>query len=597
MKKNLLNSFAISILIIAFNISFSQTTWMQKADFGGTARYRAVGFSISTKGYIGTGDYKTDFWEWDQTTDTWTQKADCGGAGRDWATGFAIGNKGYIGMAQGYDFWEWDQASNVWSQKASYPGAGAINNPSYWFVGAIGFSIGSKGYIGTGECAGTYYNDFWEYDPSLDTWTQKANFGGMGRLGGAAFSIGTKGYIGTGQGSGVYNDFWEWDSQTNLWSQKANFGGAPRYSATAFSIGTKGYIGTGLNNGGNIRMSDFWEWDQATNTWLQMPDFAGGNRCRAIGFSIGNKGYIGTGTDSANSSSKDFWEFNPSCSVSPASICMVTVDSTNKNVVIWEKPLTSQPIDSFKIYREISSTYKHVGSVTFSSLSAFTDTTTGVNPNIASYKYEISVKDSCGNETLLSTFHRTIHVAMSPASPCGYNLIWNDYIGFSINQYLIYRDSARTGWKVVDSLSFGNTSWTDATCYSVSDTIAYLIEAINFNGCSPTMKSPMPQYSSTRSNIQQNYANPSYSDELVDKYNIHLFPNPFSSQSTIQVDSHFNEATLTISNLLGQTVKQIKHLSGQTVILHRNNLLSGLYFIQMTQADKIIATEKLLIVD
>ena len=35
--------------------SEAQNTWTQKADFGGTARSSAVGFSIGSKGYIGTG--------------------------------------------------------------------------------------------------------------------------------------------------------------------------------------------------------------------------------------------------------------------------------------------------------------------------------------------------------------------------------------------------------------------------------------------------------------------------------------------------------------------------------------------------------------
>ena len=30
-------------------------TWTQKADFGGAGRYYATGFSIGSKGYIGTG--------------------------------------------------------------------------------------------------------------------------------------------------------------------------------------------------------------------------------------------------------------------------------------------------------------------------------------------------------------------------------------------------------------------------------------------------------------------------------------------------------------------------------------------------------------
>ncbi|MEP7171668.1 MAG: IPT/TIG domain-containing protein, partial [Bacteroidota bacterium] len=56
--------------------------WVQKAHFEGFKRYNAVGFSINTRGYIGTGtdgtnDFK-DFWQWNQTTNIWTQKADFG---------------------------------------------------------------------------------------------------------------------------------------------------------------------------------------------------------------------------------------------------------------------------------------------------------------------------------------------------------------------------------------------------------------------------------------------------------------------------------------------------------------------------------------
>src|SRR4249919_3048148 len=59
---------------------------------------------------------------------------------------------------------------------------------------AVSFSIGNKGYIGTGDS----YNDFWEYDPATNVWTQKADFGGKGRDWATGFSIGNKGYIGTG---------------------------------------------------------------------------------------------------------------------------------------------------------------------------------------------------------------------------------------------------------------------------------------------------------------------------------------------------------------------------------------------------------------
>lgn len=79
--------------------------------------------------------------------------------------------------------------------------------------------------------------------------------------------------------------------------------------------------------------------------------------------------------------------------------------------------------------------------------------------------------------------------------------------------------------------------------------------------------------------------------------NINIYPNPFSSSTTLLTDKIFKDATLKVYNLCGQTVKQIDNLSGQTIVLHRDNLPSGLYFIRLTQDNKIIATKKLVITD
>ena len=78
---------------------------------------------------------------------------------------------------------------------------------------------------------------------------------------------------------------------------------------------------------------------------------------------------------------------------------------------------------------------------------------------------------------------------------------------------------------------------------------------------------------------------------------INIFPNPFSTETTLQADNLFKNATLTIYNLYGQTVKQIDNLSGQTVTFYRDNLPSGLYFLRLTQDSKVIATDKLVITD
>ncbi|HKR04009.1 MAG TPA: kelch repeat-containing protein [Bacteroidia bacterium] len=331
--------------------------WTQKANFAGAPRKDAVGFSIGTKGYIGTGTgptvpdwFKKDFWEYDPAANTWTQRADFGGTARNRAIGISNGTKGYIGTGQAADsvrsdFWEYDPFFNSWIQMANFGGG-----PRYF---ATGFNISSNVYVGTGYYNGTYFNDFWKYNPSMNTWTQQVNFGGSPRLYAVGFNIGNKGYIGSGFsiGPGNQKDLWEYDPSLNIWTQKANFGTIGRRYATGFSIGLQGYIGMGYdvenqndiweynssantwiqknNLGVNSRTSavgfdisgkgyigtgskkDFWEFDPAVNIWTQKADFGGTARSKAAGFNIGNKGYIGTG-NAAGAYKNDFWEYNPS---------------------------------------------------------------------------------------------------------------------------------------------------------------------------------------------------------------------------------------------------------------------------------------------
>jgi hypothetical protein len=62
--------------------------------------------------------------------------------------------------------------------------------------------------------------DFCEYDQTIDSWIKKVDFGGLTRSGAAGFSIGSKGYIGTGlllnaknnriTATTLYKDFWEY---------------------------------------------------------------------------------------------------------------------------------------------------------------------------------------------------------------------------------------------------------------------------------------------------------------------------------------------------------------------------------------------------
>jgi N-acetylneuraminic acid mutarotase len=157
--------------------------WTRAADFGGATRAYAVGFSIGSKGYVGTGysfaasTYYGDWWEYDPATNVWTQKADFGGGTAASGVGFAIDGMGYV-LAGGFiDFWQFDPVANMWTQKATFPGVARL-----W---AVGFSIGNNGYVGTGTDLSVPrmgLNDFWEYNPATDTWTRKNRLTGRGKI-------------------------------------------------------------------------------------------------------------------------------------------------------------------------------------------------------------------------------------------------------------------------------------------------------------------------------------------------------------------------------------------------------------------------------
>lgn len=236
---------------------------------------------------------------------TWTAKANFPGAARNTGVAFSIGAKGYFGTgfdgAYYQDFWEYDPSANTWTQLANFGGG----LRGY----AVGFSIGNFGYLGTGQDASAKYNDFWRYDPASNLWTQVANFGGAARSIACGFSIGNFGYVGTGDdGTMQKQDFWKYDPSTNSWQQQPNFPGGVRsdIDRAVFVIGNFAYWGTGANG-----WNDLWQFDPASNLWTQKTNFPGTNRYGATGFTICGKGFLGLGTDGSGSFFNNYWQYDP----------------------------------------------------------------------------------------------------------------------------------------------------------------------------------------------------------------------------------------------------------------------------------------------
>ncbi|MBI3500378.1 MAG: OmpA family protein [Bacteroidetes bacterium] len=319
MKKFFLPLIFLVVLSGAGRFLSAQTPkgWTKRNAFPEGALEKAVAFTIADKGYAGLGTdnsgFKKNFWQYDAKSDAWSEMEKFPGEPRISAAGFSIGTKGYAGtgmtgsqnMQQGAnDFWEFDPQKNSWKQKANFPGGIRY--------GAVGFSIGTKGYIGLGVNKNTHYSDLWEYDPLANKWTKKSDFPAGGRADASVFVIGEEVYVLLGQGKEIFpsqKDAWKFSPAKNEWKKIADFPGNARIGVLAFSNGKYGYVANGYN-GTLKRYADFWEYDASTDKWKQKEDVPYGTRDYIFAFAIGNAAYVCTGHGQKNSSGFEVWKYD-----------------------------------------------------------------------------------------------------------------------------------------------------------------------------------------------------------------------------------------------------------------------------------------------
>jgi N-acetylneuraminic acid mutarotase len=294
--------------------------WTRKKDYPGVSTEGPIGFGIGDKLYAGVTNGAADFWEFEPAANTWTRRRD--GPGGNGMVYFSIGAYGYAGLGSSFfssppNFYRYDPALDLWTGIADFPGQTGFD--------ATGFSIGNKGYVLSGNSNNTG-TKFYEYDPAHNLWTRKADFPVAEVKKAVGFSIGAKGYAGTGfalfpaeSRFNVIKEFWEYDPSHDAWTRKADFAGGSRWLAAAFSLNNKGYIGTGASDrGGTATLKeecDFWEYNPSKDKWTLKASLPGGVRYSAIGLSICNKGYLGLGNATATHApllKRDFWEFDPS---------------------------------------------------------------------------------------------------------------------------------------------------------------------------------------------------------------------------------------------------------------------------------------------
>lgn len=270
-------------------------------------------------------------------------------------------------------------------------------------------------------------------------------------------------------------------------------------------------------------------------------------------------------------------------------ICIVSVDSTNKNLVVWSKPVSSN-IDSFYVYREtnITDVYQKIGAVHYDSLSIFRDATS--DPDVQSNKYKLSIHDNCGLESSLSDYHKTMHLSINKGTGETWNLIWEEYEGFTVSTYNIYRGTSEDDLVQIGTSSGSNTQYSDLS--APTGDVYYQVEVISPNSCGISKsKNSLATYNSSRSNIASS-KNTGVGSETSTSANFIVYPNP--ARTTVSVVKKFNEdCILNIYNALGSLVKT-ELLKQNEAELDISSLTNGIYLIEI-KSDNYSENIKLMV--
>ncbi len=182
-----------------------------------------------------------------------------------------VGHQGYLfcGFIVGgiyiNEVWEYDELTAQWTQQDTFPGPSRRN--------AFTWSINGKIYMGCGIAGSNCYRDLWQYDPATDSWLQRANFPGNNYDQFAYFVYNGKGYIVFGEGSCTFstttNEFWEYDPVVDTWNRLAD---SPytNFISRAAVIGDVAYF---MDNSCLIT----YQYDFSTGAWSNTWPLAGGS--------------------------------------------------------------------------------------------------------------------------------------------------------------------------------------------------------------------------------------------------------------------------------------------------------------------------------
>jgi len=272
--------------------------------------------------------------------------------------------------------------------------------------------------------------------------------------------------------------------------------------------------------------------------------------------------------------------------------CLITVDPmTLRNTLVWEN--SDPSIDSFNIYRSKDGIYQKIGSVPRDSLTLFVDYQ--VTTDYISSSYRIAPVYGAG-QGALGSGHTTINLKIGPDSTWLYwNLYWNSYVGFDVEEYRILRDYYGNGtYQFYASIPGNENQYTDSVP-SWFDSATYIIEIIPLGDT--CFAGTGAEYLTVWSN-PANVKHVGVDGRRPDQMDLKIYPNP--SEGSVIVSTYFQtKKTLSLGlfDLLGRNIQQWEYLNFKGPFEHvfeLKGLPKGMYLLKLQTADQLNTVKLIL---
>lgn len=389
---------------------------------------------------------------------------------------------------------------------------------------------------------------FIHYFQFAQSWTKINDFPSLERDDGTYFMIGNTAYCGTGFQVGyiLSKEMFAFDMTTETWDTAAPLpNGMERQYASGFSLNDKGFIFGGI--AGSTYFNDVWMYDAIAKKWSGKSSLPGVGRSGASCFVINDTAYIIGGKTAAASAINEVWAYN-----------MKTNTWTQKNNLPygprWRGAATAFNDKGYLIFgRDMSNQYS-------TELLEY-------DPAHGNWSKVIDFPGKGRTYAALKSMgHDLLLVAGIDSLGKSYNDMWRfDMNTFKWSQLTPLPAEGRRG----------------GICFN-SNTTLYYTTGI----------------SQTNSRLKETWKifNPTTIYENSWNKFVEVFPNPVSSQLTIEIQSpDVKIRCIELKNTIGQTIKIVDgtHISGKSLKIDLSDLSNGVYLLNLTSEQGIISKKVL----